>query len=84
MSSPDRFVAEREVMAFVALAVHLHDLCPEDAERAKSRMDETKSTLGAMDPVKADEVILVILPRSQARESVGRKRWDWVAVYVIT
>lgn len=60
------FIAKREVMAFVTLAVHLYDLRPGNPEKAFPRMDETKPTLGIMDPMKADEVMLVISPRSQA------------------
>lgn len=60
------FIAKREVMAFVVLAVHLCDLPPKNPEKAFPRMDWTKPTLGTMDPMKADEVILVIFPRSQA------------------
>ena len=59
-----RFVAKREIMAFVALAVHLYDLRLQDPEQAFPRLDETKPTLGIMDPLKADEVVLVITPRA--------------------
>ena len=45
-----RFFAKREVIAFVALAVHLYDLRLKDPNKAFPKMDETKPTLGIMDP----------------------------------
>lgn len=59
-----RFIAKREVIAFVALTVHLYDLRLQDPNQAFPRMDETKPTLGIVDPMKADEVVLVVTPRA--------------------
>ena len=59
-----RFIAKREVIAFVALAVHLYDLRLEDPNSAFPRMDETKPTLGIMDSMKGDSVMLMVSPRS--------------------
>ena len=58
-----RFIAKREVIAFVALAVHRYDLRLQNPQQAFPRMDETKPTLGIMDPVKGDAVVLVVSPR---------------------
>lgn len=58
-----RFIAKREVMALVALMVHLYDVRLQDPGQAFPGMDETKPTLGIMDPIKADEVLLVVSPR---------------------
>ena len=60
-------------MALVALAVYLHGQRPGNAGKAFPKMNETESTPGTMDPMKADEVMLVTLPKSQAREPVSRK-----------
>ena len=54
-------------MAFVASMVHLYDLGLQDPKQAFPRMDETKPTLGIMDPVKGDNVNLVIAPRAQTQ-----------------
>lgn len=58
-----RFIAKREVLAFVALAVHRYDFSLETPERAFPRMDETKPTLGIMDPVPQDHITLFVSPR---------------------
>ena len=63
-----RFIAKREVIAFVALAVHLYDLRLEDLNSAFPRMDETKPTLGIMDSMKGDNVMLMVSPRSPASD----------------
>ena len=60
-----RFIAKREVMAFVALAVHRYNLRLKDPNQAFPRMDETKPTLGIMDPVLTDRIILAISPRTR-------------------
>ena len=62
-----RFIAKRQVMAFVASVVHMYDLRLQDPKQAFPRMDETKPTLGIMDPVKGNSVNLVISPRAQAQ-----------------
>ena len=59
-----RFIAKREVMAFVALAVHRYKLHLKNPNQAFPRMDETKPTLGIMDPVLTDRVVLALLPRT--------------------
>lgn len=61
-----RFIAKREVVAFVALAVHLYDLQLEDPNKAFPKMNETKPTLGIMDPVQGDNIGLVVTPRTTA------------------
>lgn len=58
-----RFIAKREVMALVTLMIHLYDVRLQNPEQAFSRMDETKPTLGIMNPIKADEVLLIVSPR---------------------
>ncbi|KAG7009648.1 hypothetical protein G7Y79_00002g007630 [Physcia stellaris] len=59
-----RFIARRQVFAFVALAVHLYELRLQDPNTAFPRMDETKPTLGIMDMMKGDNVMLIVSPRS--------------------
>lgn len=59
-----RFIAKRQVFAFVALAVHLYDLQLQDPNTPFPKMDETKPTLGIMDPMKGDSVMLVVSPKS--------------------
>ena len=58
-----RFIAKREVLAFVALAVHRYNLLLKDPNQSFPRMDETKPTLGIMDPVEGHRVVLVVSPR---------------------
>ena len=71
-------------MAFVALAVHRYDLRIEYPEKAFPRMDEAKLTLGIMDSMKADAIMLVFSPGSQAFKSLGLERLDWIALSAIT
>lgn len=59
-----RFIAKREVMAFVALAVHRYNLHSKDPNQVFPRMDETKPTLGIMDPVLTDRVVLALSSRT--------------------
>jgi len=58
-----RFIAKREVLAFVALAVHRYDFALEIPGQAFPRLDETKPTLGIMDPVAKDYFCLLVSPR---------------------
>ena len=58
-----RFLAKREVMAFVALAVHRYNLRLRDPNEPFPRRDETKPTLGIMDPVLTDRVVLALSSR---------------------
>ena len=53
-----RLIAEREVLAYISLVVHLYDLHPGNTEKAFSGMDETKATLEIMGPMKVEEVML--------------------------
>ena len=62
-----RFIAKREVMAFVASVVHLYDLRLQDPKQAFPRMNETKPTLGIMDMVKGDNIDIFIAPRAQTQ-----------------
>ena len=59
-----RFIAKREVMAFVALAVHRYNLHLENPNQAFPKMDETKPTLGIMDPLATDRVVLALSSRT--------------------
>lgn len=60
-----RFIARREVIAFVALVLHRYHLELKDANQSFPRQDENKPTLGVIGPVKGDDVVLVIKPRRQ-------------------
>lgn len=58
-----RFLAKREVMALVALALHRYDFTRENPDQIFPRMDETKPTLGIMDPLPQDHITLFISER---------------------
>ena len=58
-----RFIAKREVMAFVALAVHRYNLLLQDPNKSFPGMDETKPILGIMDPLDGHGVVVVVSPR---------------------
>ena len=58
-----RFLAKREVLALVALAVHRYDFARENPDQTFPRMDETKPTLGIMEPLPQDQITLVISQR---------------------
>ena len=58
-----RFIAKRQVLSFVAMVVHRYDLGWADSGQGFPRMDETKPTLGIMDPVKDKPLTIVISPR---------------------
>ncbi|KAL8714506.1 MAG: hypothetical protein Q9225_006547 [Loekoesia sp. 1 TL-2023] len=65
-----RFIAKREVMAFVALVLHQYDLELEDVTQALPRLDEQKPTLGVIGPVKGDDTVVVVKPRALLGEKV--------------
>ena len=67
-----RFIAKREVLAFVSLALHRYDFILDDPKQEFPKMDETKPTLGIMDPIGANPLAVVITPRVQAE--IGMKR----------
>jgi len=62
-----RFIAKRQVMAFVASVIHLYELRLQNPKQPFPRMDETKPTLGIMDPLKGDDVVLIVSPRIQEK-----------------
>ncbi|KAI4175931.1 MAG: hypothetical protein LQ346_007981, partial [Caloplaca aetnensis] len=55
-----RFVARREVLAFVALMFRRYDVSLADPKEALPRLDEQKPTLGVIGPVKGDETTVLI------------------------
>ena len=59
---PGRYLAEREILTFIALAVARFDIEVFD-ERGFPRMDKEKFCLGIMEPVKGDDMVLTIKPR---------------------
>lgn len=59
-----RFIAKREVMAFVALVLHQYDLELVDVTQPLPRLDEQKPALGVIEPVKGDDTIVVVKPRA--------------------
>ncbi|KAL8728925.1 MAG: hypothetical protein Q9181_005173 [Wetmoreana brouardii] len=59
-----RFIAKREVMAFVALVLHQYNLELDDPKQALPRLDEQKPSLGVIGPVKGDDTSVVIRPRA--------------------
>ena len=71
---PGRYLAEREVLTFVALVIHRFDIHIAKGKLAHDiktglalpdfpRMDRKKFCLGSMEPVKGDDMILDIKPR---------------------
>lgn len=60
-----RFVARREVLAFVALMFRRYDVSLADPKEALPRLDEQKPTLGVIGPVKGDETTVLIVSRAQ-------------------
>lgn len=58
-----RFLARRQVLTFAALALHQFDLALENPIQAFPRLDEKKATLGVMDPMVCDDVLVSLKPR---------------------
>ncbi|KAL8754753.1 MAG: hypothetical protein Q9199_004124 [Rusavskia elegans] len=58
-----RFIARREVLAFVALILHRYDIRLADANPVLPRLDEQTPTLGVLGPVKGDCTAVLITPR---------------------
>ncbi len=58
-----RFIARREVYAFVALALKRFDLTLQDSKRHFPRLDETTPSLGIIGPISGDDVKLKIRRR---------------------
>lgn len=72
---PGRYLAEREILTFVALAIHRFDIriatgAPAQAYKTGvalpnfPRMDKKKFCLGIMEPVKGDDMIVDVRPRA--------------------
>lgn len=59
-----RFIARREVLAFVALILHRYDIRLADANPVLPRLDEQTPTLGVLGPVKGDCTAVLITPRN--------------------
>lgn len=73
---PGRYLAEREILTFVALALHRFEICfasdrREGITKAASswpkfpRIDKQKFCLGIMEPIKGDDLIVMIKQRKQ-------------------
>lgn len=60
-----RFIAKREVYAFVALALHRYDIDLEDPHRGIPRLDEEKPTLGVLGPRKGDATKVLVKPKAK-------------------
>ncbi len=58
-----RFLARRQVLTFAALALHQFDPALENPKQAFPRLDEKKATLGVMDPMVGDDVLVSLKPR---------------------
>ena len=58
-----RFIAKRQVMAFVALAVHRYNSHLKNPSQAFPKTNEIKPTLDIMDPVATDRVVLALSSR---------------------
>lgn len=60
-----RFIAKREVLAFLALALHRYDIKLMDSSIAVPGLDDKKPTLGVIGPVKGDETIVMVKQKSK-------------------
>lgn len=58
-----RFLAKREILALAAVILTKYDLKVEDQSKALPRLDMTKPTLGVMDPIGGEDVLLEVRPR---------------------
>ncbi|KAL8652125.1 MAG: hypothetical protein Q9210_002876 [Variospora velana] len=58
-----RFMARREVLAFVALVFHRYDVVLADPMEGLPRLDEQKPTLGVIGPVQGDETTVLVRPK---------------------
>ena len=58
-----RFIARREVLAFVALILHRYDMRLADANPVLPRLDERTPTLGVLGPVKWDDTAVMLTAR---------------------
>ncbi|KAI4106120.1 MAG: hypothetical protein LQ339_003117 [Xanthoria mediterranea] len=58
-----RFIARREVLAFVALILHRYDIKLADANPVLPRLDERTPTLGVLGPVKGDDTAVMLTAR---------------------
>lgn len=77
---PGRFVAKQEVFMFVAVVLHRFDVRLAGEGQSFPVLDRKKPSLGVMDPVKGDDVILEV---REARQSwgifevlKGRRTWS--------
>lgn len=59
-----RFIAKREVLAFVAVVLHRYDIELKDSSTVLPRLDDKKPTLGVIGPVKGDETIVLVKQKS--------------------
>lgn len=58
-----RYLARREVIAFVALVLSQYELELEDPDQMFPRQDEKKPTLGVLSPLPGDDLLVVVRPR---------------------
>ena len=69
-----RFIARREVLAFVALAISSYDLeivRVEGGTEGVPRQDELKPTLGVINPMKEDNLIVRVKKTESMNKSFG-------------
>ena len=59
-----RFIAKREVFAFVAFVLHRYDIELENPGQALPRLDERKPTLGVIGPIQGDDTRVLLEKRS--------------------
>lgn len=67
---PERYLAEREVLTFVAVAICRFDLNVVNQDKVEQgsrfpRIDKKKFCLGIMEPVKGDDVIIDVKERKR-------------------
>ena len=59
-----RFIAKREVLYFVAQLLHKYDVGLADPNQGLPRLDEQKPSLGVLEPIKGDDTLITIKPKS--------------------
>ena len=60
-----RFLAKQEVFAFVAFVLHRYDLKLQNPKQDFPKCDESKPTLGIMDPVGKDPLYMLVSPKPE-------------------
>lgn len=61
-----RFLARAQILALAAVVLGQHNLEVDGSDKSVPRLDLMKPTLGVMDPVDGEDVLLRLCPRGTA------------------